>query len=63
MSLKEFELHVTEPEEIIKRWGADHPDVITNTRDIADRCDVELKLGEYLIPKFSVPDGESEKAI
>ncbi|MCX6725042.1 MAG: DNA polymerase III subunit alpha [Candidatus Saccharibacteria bacterium] len=62
MSLKEFELHVTEPEEIIKRWGADHPDVIANTRDIADRCDVELKLGEYLIPKFSVPDGESEKS-
>ena len=24
MSLKEFELHVTEPQEIIKRWGKTH---------------------------------------
>ena len=32
MSLKDFELHVTDPSEIIERWGKDHPDFITNTR-------------------------------
>ncbi len=55
-SLKEFELHVTDPMEIIKRWGLTNPEVITNTKEIADKCQVEIKLGETLIPKFEVPD-------
>lgn len=62
MSLANFELHVTEPEEIIKRWGKDHPDFIQNTRKIADRCDVTIELGKILIPKFPVPKGEDEKS-
>ena len=61
MSLSDFELHVTDPNEIIKRWGAEHPDYITNTKAIADRCDVSIELGKILIPKFPVPDGETEK--
>lgn len=61
MSLKDFPLHVTEPAEIIDRWGKDHPEVITNTRVIAERCNVEIKLGSYLIPKFPVPAGETDK--
>jgi DNA polymerase III subunit alpha len=60
MSLKEFELHVTDPNEIIKRWGKDHPEVITNTKAIAQRCDIELSLGKILIPKFPVAKGETE---
>lgn len=62
MSLAEFELHVTDPKEIIKRWGKEHPEVITNSRKIADRCDVTIQLGEYRIPKFPVPKGEDEKS-
>jgi DNA polymerase-3 subunit alpha len=62
MSLKDFELHVTEPAEIIKRWGKDYPELITNTRAIADRCHVEIELGKILIPKFPVPDGEDEQS-
>ncbi len=61
MSLKEFHLHVTDPKDIITRWGADHASIITNTRAIADRCDVELDLGKILIPQFPVPQGETEK--
>ena len=60
MSLKEFELHVTDPTEIIKRWGNTHPEVITNSASIAGRCNVELQLGGILIPKFPVPKGETE---
>lgn len=60
MSLKNFELHVTDPKEIIKRWGAEHPEVITNSSKIASRCNVEIKLGGILIPKFPVPGGETE---
>lgn len=62
MSLAEFELHVTDPTEIIKRWGKEHPDVITNTKAIADRCEVSIELGKILIPKFPVPKGETEKS-
>ena len=60
MSLKEFELHVEDPKQLIKRWGTEHPESIKNTRVIADRCDVTIKLGEILIPKFPVPKGETE---
>lgn len=61
MSLKDFELHVTDPKEVIDRWGKDHPDYILNTKKIAERCQVDIELGKILIPKFPVPKGESEK--
>lgn len=61
MSLKDFELHVAKPEEIIERWQDEHADAIKNTKAIADRCNVELSLGNILIPKFDVPDGETEE--
>lgn len=61
MSLKDFELHVTDPKEIIARWGKDHPEVIRNTRAIADRCNVSIELGKILIPQFPVPARMTEK--
>lgn len=61
MSLKDFELHVTDPAEIIGRWGATHPEAIANTKRIAERCNVEIDLGGILIPTFPVPEGETEK--
>ncbi len=61
MSLKDFELHVTDPKEIIKRWGKDKPEVIKNTRAIADRCKVEIGLGNILKSSFPVPTKETEK--
>lgn len=62
MSLKEYELHVIPPAELIGRWQEEHPEVIANTRKVAERCNVELDLGKILIPKFEVPKGESEKS-
>ncbi|HVU83749.1 MAG TPA: DNA polymerase III subunit alpha, partial [Puia sp.] len=61
-SLKDFHLHVEDPREIIKRWGKTHPTLITNTKEIADRCNVEIELGKILIPKFVVPQGQTEKS-
>lgn len=62
LSLKNLELHLTEPEEIIKRWAEEEPQLITNTKKIADRCQVEIDLGNILLPKFPLPDGgESER--
>ena len=60
MSLKDFELHLTDPRDIIDQWGEEFPEVIRNTKKIADRCDVEIELGRILIPKYPLPDGENE---
>jgi len=62
MSLKEFELHVTDPKEIIKRWGNEYPDVIKHTSEIANRCEIDIELDRILIPKFPTPKGETEKS-
>lgn len=62
MSLADFHLHVTDPKEIIERWGKSHPDLILNTKYVADLCNVEIKMGDILIPNFDCPDGETEKS-
>lgn len=62
MSLKDFELHVTDPMDIIGRWTITNPEAVANTKRIADMCDVTIELGGILIPKFPVPEGETEKS-
>ncbi len=62
LSLANLELHVTDPKEVIKRWGSDHPEVIENTRAISERCEVNIPLGKILIPKFPLPSGQNEKS-
>ncbi|HUY05574.1 MAG TPA: DNA polymerase III subunit alpha, partial [Candidatus Paceibacterota bacterium] len=37
----------------------DTPEAIDNTRTIADRCHVELTLGEFVFPDFPLPPGKS----
>jgi len=61
MTMKDLELHVIPPKDIIARWGKDFPEAIRNTRRIADRCNVDLQLGRILIPKFPLPDGETSE--
>lgn len=61
MSLKDYELHVIPPDDLIDRWGKDHPEVIYHSKQIADRCSLEIELGNIHIPKFPVPKGETEK--
>ncbi len=61
MSLKDFKLHVTDPEDVIKRWGEKHPESIRNTKEIADRCELDFEFGKILIPTFPTPKGFDEK--
>lgn len=37
----------------------DNPEAITNTRRIADRCNVTIELGKNHLPVFEVPEGET----
>lgn len=62
MSMKDFDLHVTDSREIITRWGKTHPEAVKNTKIIANRCNVDLTLGGILIPVFNTPNGENEKS-
>jgi DNA polymerase-3 subunit alpha len=39
---------------------AEWPEAIETTLQIAERCDVELELGQQLIPRYPVADGQSE---
>ena len=61
MTLKDYDLHVVSPEEIIDHWQDTCPEAVRNSKRIADRCNVDLQLGRILIPKFPVPEGETDK--
>ncbi len=41
---------------------ADAPEALTNTLEIARRCNLDLTLGESVLPAFPVPDGKDEGA-
>ncbi|GHH51760.1 MULTISPECIES: DNA polymerase III subunit alpha [Gammaproteobacteria] len=38
---------------------ADIPDAIDNTLELAKRCNIEMRLGTYFLPKYPVPDDET----
>jgi DNA polymerase-3 subunit alpha len=61
MSLKDFELHMADPKDIITRWKDTRIEAVTNSSKIAARCSVELEFGKILIPKFPLPKGVTEK--
>lgn len=61
MTLKDFQLHVITPDELIPRWQKTCPEAILNTKKIADSCNVTIDLGRILIPKFPIDTGETEK--
>jgi DNA polymerase-3 subunit alpha len=35
------------------------PEAIANTKEVADRCNLEIEFGNYYFPNFDVPEGES----
>ncbi len=37
----------------------DHPEACDNTLLVAERCDVELRFGQNLLPHFEVPEGQT----
>jgi DNA polymerase-3 subunit alpha len=58
-SLANIDLSMCGPEAITERFHA-IPQAIENTRAIADRCQVVFELGKNHLPKFEVPEGETE---
>jgi DNA polymerase-3 subunit alpha len=54
---EEFYLKTAEE---MKRAFSDHPDAVTATREIAERCNVEFNLGSSLLPTYRVEGGSPE---
>jgi DNA polymerase III subunit alpha len=50
------EFYFKSPAEM-KEAFKDVPEAITNTRIIAERCNVEFKMGDFLLPKYEVEGG------
>jgi len=55
------QLYVKGPEEMLQAFP-DHPEAISNTVDIAKRCDLEFEFGRYQFPVFAVPEGVTLEA-
>lgn len=45
--------------EEMKASFKDCPEAISNTQEIADRCNLEINLDDYHFPEFPVPEGET----
>lgn len=54
LSMKDEDYSFRSPEEMVSLFK-ETPDAIKNTLKIADRCNTELKLGEWIFPRFEVP--------
>src|SRR3954467_11327513 len=50
------EFYLKSSEEMAESF-ADLPEAVASTLEIAERCDVEIKLGQLLLPRFPTPDG------
>lgn len=58
LSLKIDDFYLVPPEKMTE-YFADTPEAITNTQVIADKCNVEISLGNIQLPKFDVPDNKT----
>ena len=50
------EFYLKSPAEMTESFS-DMPDAVASTLEIAERCEVEIKLGQLLLPRFPTPDG------
>ncbi|HWQ60481.1 MAG TPA: DNA polymerase III subunit alpha [Candidatus Fimivivens sp.] len=56
--LTHLDLSFRSPEEMEEIFK-DYPGAIENTKKIADRCDLKIRLGETQLPHFDVPEGKT----
>ncbi len=45
--------------EVMRKSFSHCPEAITNSQEIADRCNLEIDFGDYYFPEFPVPEGET----
>ncbi len=52
------DFYIKSPEEM-QGLFIKHPEAIENSVKIAERCNVDIPLGHWILPKFQTPDGKS----
>ena len=50
------EFYLKSPDEMAESFS-DMPEAVASTLEIAERCDVEMELGQLLLPRFPTPEG------
>ncbi|NUQ00325.1 MAG: DNA polymerase III subunit alpha, partial [Armatimonadetes bacterium] len=58
MRMSSRELFMRNAEQMWELFG-ELPDALLRTREIADRCNLELKFGDFVLPEFPVPEGHT----
>ncbi len=53
------EQYLRSPDEMVELF-ADVPAALQNTVEIARRCNLDLKLGDSVLPEFPIPEGQTE---
>jgi len=56
LDMREVDLSMKSEEEMRKKFP-EHPEVIDNTLEVAEKIDVEIPLGEYHFPECDIPEG------
>lgn len=57
MKFDSDEFYFKSEEEMLERFE-DIPEAISNTEEVAEKCNVEFEFGHYHLPNFEVPNGE-----
>jgi DNA polymerase III subunit alpha len=52
------DFYIKTPKEMAEIFP-DYPDALENTVKIADKCELEIKLGSWFFPKFPIPEGKT----
>ncbi|TSC83160.1 MAG: Uncharacterized protein G01um101419_206 [Parcubacteria group bacterium Gr01-1014_19] len=61
LSLKDDDFSMRSPEEMAEMFK-DTPEAISNTQVVADQCNLEIELNKIRLPKFEVPEGETNNS-
>ncbi|HEY3324014.1 MAG TPA: DNA polymerase III subunit alpha [Planctomycetota bacterium] len=54
------EFYLKSSDEMSRVFGSSVPEALTNTLEIAERCNLKIKFGEYHFPQFKIPGGEDQ---
>lgn len=61
MRMETDELYLKSAEEMEVHFR-DYPDALSNTLAIAERCNLEIPIGETHLPRFPIPEGMTEES-
>jgi DNA polymerase-3 subunit alpha len=59
LTMKEFDLYMKSEQEMLEHFK-DVPQAVTNTREVAQKCNFELEMGVTKLPYFKIPGNQDE---